>query len=270
MLTTPDRPDDAVVAGIEAVLGAARVPAAPGVARPPRHHALHQRAHRAQGRPDRARHDQGLPRRGRDRPRAPLRHVRPLHAAAAAARAAPPPLRGATSGCWPTAPCCDRSTPARCGAWRTACAPAGSRRWRVPAPRVRESGPRAAGGADPARGAPGGRVSRSSSEVVPEIREYERTSTTLANVYVPALWPSATSGGSGDRLREARRRRAALHHAVERRASATAETARPLPVRLVESGPAAGALAAAHYGALARRTRTCCRSTWAAPPPRRA
>ena len=45
------------------------------------------------------------------------------------------------------------------------------------------------------------------------------------------------------------------------------ETACRFPVRLIESGPAAGALAAAHYGRLIDCP-TCSPSTWAAPPPR--
>jgi len=85
-----------------------------------------------------------------------------------------------------------------------------------------------------------------SSDVVPEIREYERTSTTCANVYVQArverylneldkrlralgfggqLFVMLSSGGIG-----------------------TIETATRFPIRMLESGPAAGALATAHYG----------------------
>ena len=48
---------------------------------------------------------------------------------------------------------------------------------------------------------------------------------------------------------------------------ATPETAMRFPVRLLESGPAAGALAAAHLRRRRRRRRTCSRSTWAARPP---
>ena len=250
VLTTPDRPDDAVIAGIEAVLGAARVPAGRGDPRPPRHHALHERPHRAQGRADRPRHDQGLPRRGRDRPRAPLRHVRPLHAAAAAARAAPPALRGRRAGPGRRHREAPASIPARCGAWPTGCAPSRHRGGRrVPAPRVREPGPRAPGGARSCREALPEVAVTLSCEVVPEIREYERTSTTLANVYVQRLAQRYLER-LGDRLRGIGVGGRPLHHAVERRRSATPETAAAYPVRLIESGPAAGALAAAHYGAL--------------------
>ncbi|MGE3273394.1 MAG: hydantoinase/oxoprolinase family protein, partial [Chloroflexota bacterium] len=98
-----------------------------------------------------------------------------------------------------------------------------------------------------AKTAPGIRVSVS-SDVVPEIREYERTSTTCANVYVQdrvdrylheledrlrtlgfagQLFVMLSSGGIG-----------------------TIDTATRFPIRLLESGPAAGALATAHFGAM--------------------
>ncbi len=85
-----------------------------------------------------------------------------------------------------------------------------------------------------------------SSEVAPEIREFQRTSTTAANAYVQdrvagyldqfqqrleglgfagSFFVMLSSGGIG-----------------------TAETAARFPVRLLESGPAAGALAAATLG----------------------
>ena len=38
-------------------------------------------------------------------------------------------------------------------------------------------------------------------------------------------------------------------------------------MQMLESGPAAGALAAAFFGAARRRAATCSPSTWAAPPP---
>lgn len=96
--------------------------------------------------------------------------------------------------------------------------------------------------------APEVRVSLS-SDVAPEIREFQRTSTTVANVYVQdrvagyldqlrgrltdlgftgSFFVMLSSGGIG-----------------------TAETASRFPVRLLESGPAAGALAAAALGARA-------------------
>jgi N-methylhydantoinase A len=87
-----------------------------------------------------------------------------------------------------------------------------------------------------------------SSELVPEIREYERTSTTLANVYVQRLAQRYL-----ERLRD-RLRGAGIAGGLFIMQSngglCEAETGGRYPVRLIESGPAAGALAAAHYGAL--------------------
>jgi len=82
-----------------------------------------------------------------------------------------------------------------------------------------------------------------SSDVVPEIREYERTSTTCANVYVMPLMARY--------LDDLERK---LHDLgipgnfyimLSAGGVATPDTAKRVPIRLVESGPAAGALAAA-------------------------
>ncbi len=90
--------------------------------------------------------------------------------------------------------------------------------------------------------APGVPVS-TSSEVVPEIREYERTSTTCGNVYVMPLMARY--------LDDLERK---LHDLgipgnfyimLSSGGVATPVTAKRVPIRLVESGPAAGALAAA-------------------------
>jgi N-methylhydantoinase A len=81
------------------------------------------------------------------------------------------------------------------------------------------------------------------SEVVPEIREYERTSTTTANVYVAPLMARY--------LEDLERRLAEqqipgqLYVMQSSGGIALPPVARRLPIRLVESGPAAGALAAA-------------------------
>ncbi len=89
----------------------------------------------------------------------------------------------------------------------------------------------------------------SSSSVVPEIREYERTSTTIANVYVRPVVVKylarledslAELGFDGS-----------LFIMLSSGGICTVETASKYPIRLVESGPAAGALAASEYG---RRT----------------
>src|SRR5581483_9225078 len=100
-------------------------------------------------------------------------------------------------------------------------------------------------GAAIARAAPTLRVSLS-SEVVPEIREYERASTTLANVYVQGLVERYLADLRARLRRLAFRGRFAVM--LSSGGIATAETAARFPVRLLESGPAAGALAAASFG----------------------
>ncbi|HET9488544.1 MAG TPA: hydantoinase/oxoprolinase family protein [Methylomirabilota bacterium] len=82
-----------------------------------------------------------------------------------------------------------------------------------------------------------------SADVVPEIREYERASTTTANVYVMPLMARY--------LEDLERRLAErgipgqLYIMQSSGGIALPADARRLPIRLVESGPAAGALAAA-------------------------
>jgi N-methylhydantoinase A len=95
------------------------------------------------------------------------------------------------------------------------------------------------------RVAPGLRVALS-SEIAPEIREYERTQTTVASAYVQALAARYLDDlerrldglGAGGRLRVM----------LSNGGIATAEAAAARPIRLLESGPAAGALAAARFG----------------------
>ncbi len=87
-----------------------------------------------------------------------------------------------------------------------------------------------------------------SHEVAPEIREYERMSTTVCNAYVQPLAESYLH------------RLAAVLQAVgfdqelflmlSSGGVSTLDTAVRFPIRLVESGPAAGALAAVFYGEL--------------------
>lgn len=84
-----------------------------------------------------------------------------------------------------------------------------------------------------------------SSEVAPEIREYERTSTVLANAYVQ---------GIAEKYLDRMLRRLGETGAPERifvmqsdGGLITPPTAARFPIRLVESGPAAGALAAAAH-----------------------
>ena len=95
-----------------------------------------------------------------------------------------------------------------------------------------------------AREAPALAVSLS-SDVIPDIREYERASTTVANAYVrPAIQRYL------DRLADELRRLrvpAPLLIMTSDGGTISCETAVRYPVRLVESGPAGGALAAAYF-----------------------
>lgn len=88
-----------------------------------------------------------------------------------------------------------------------------------------------------------------SSDIAPEIREYERTSTAVANAYVLPLMVRylktmrdelAASEFGGN-----------FYLMLSSGSTALASAAAEQPIRLVESGPAAGALAAAHFGKLA-------------------
>lgn len=85
-----------------------------------------------------------------------------------------------------------------------------------------------------------------SHEVIGELREYERASTTVTNAYVLALV---------DRyLQRLEHNLKDIGHPgqilvmLSNGALATTDTARTFPVRLIESGPAAGAIAAAEAG----------------------
>jgi N-methylhydantoinase A len=86
-----------------------------------------------------------------------------------------------------------------------------------------------------------------SSEVAPEIREYERTSTAVANAYVQPLM-----AGYLGRLRDAFAREgstAPIHLMTSGGSLASLEAASRFPIRLVESGPAGGAILAARIAA---------------------
>lgn len=86
-----------------------------------------------------------------------------------------------------------------------------------------------------------------SSEIVPEIRELERASTTIANVYVKPL-VSAYLTQLEQRLHELGVG-APLYVMLSSGGIALPEMAKRVPIRLVESGPAAGAIAAASVAA---------------------
>ena len=85
-----------------------------------------------------------------------------------------------------------------------------------------------------------------SHEVSPKFREYERTNTTVANAYVRPIvdryLASLTSA------LEKRKFRASLYIMQSNGGLVTPEVARAFPVRIVESGPAAGVLMAASVG----------------------
>ncbi len=88
-----------------------------------------------------------------------------------------------------------------------------------------------------------------SSEIAPQIREYERMSTTVCNAYVQPLSSKYLAA-----LRDELKTHGFAHSLYLMLSSggiSTLETASKFPVRMVESGPAAGALAAIFYGGLA-------------------
>jgi N-methylhydantoinase A len=90
-----------------------------------------------------------------------------------------------------------------------------------------------------------------SSEITQRIREYERASTTVMNAYIAGQVRGYLVG-----LEESLRLlgfRGALHVMQSNGGVAPVATIARLPVRILESGPAAGALAAARTGVLARR-----------------
>ena len=86
-----------------------------------------------------------------------------------------------------------------------------------------------------------------SSEVAPEIREYERFSTTIANAYVRPLMASYLYR-LRDQLQEMRLT-APLFLMMSGGGLTTLETAARFPIRLVESGPAGGAILASQIAA---------------------
>jgi N-methylhydantoinase A len=83
-----------------------------------------------------------------------------------------------------------------------------------------------------------------SSEVSPEMREYERLTTTCANAYVQPLM-----AGYLERLETRLREMGVacpLYLMISSGGLTTLDTARAFPIRLVESGPAGGAIFARH------------------------
>ncbi len=91
-----------------------------------------------------------------------------------------------------------------------------------------------------------------SSEVAPEIREYERTSTTVANAYVRPVaegyltrLAAGLAGPGGDAGGAAT---PALHIMLSDGGVTTPRVAAEFPIRIVESGPAGGVMAAGRIG----------------------
>jgi N-methylhydantoinase A len=85
-----------------------------------------------------------------------------------------------------------------------------------------------------------------SSEVAPQIREYERTSTTVANAYVKPLADSYLELMS--REIAALGITAPLFMMLSNGGLTHIEEAKRVPIQLLESGPAAGALAGSYFG----------------------
>ncbi len=88
-----------------------------------------------------------------------------------------------------------------------------------------------------------------SSVVAPEIREYERTSTTVANAYVQPLLAHYLT-----LLRDELRQNeftGVFYPMLSSGSTTPLATALEQPIRMVESGPAAGAIFAGHFGQLA-------------------
>src|SRR5207237_6349423 len=87
-----------------------------------------------------------------------------------------------------------------------------------------------------------------SSDVSPQFREYERTSTTVVNAYLVVAVRDYVKRMIGELQQRGYGGR--LYIMQSAGGTASAETMAQYPVRMIESGPAAGALIAARYGAL--------------------
>ncbi|MBL8384715.1 MAG: hydantoinase/oxoprolinase family protein [Burkholderiales bacterium] len=92
-----------------------------------------------------------------------------------------------------------------------------------------------------------------SSDVLPEIKEYERTTTTVLNAYAKPV-ASRYLGRLEERMRSLNFRGELLMMLSSGGINSVA-FAREFPVQVIESGPAAGTLGAAHYAKLAQLDR---------------
>jgi len=88
-----------------------------------------------------------------------------------------------------------------------------------------------------------------SSDVVAELWEYQRIATTCANAFVQPLMDRYVERLERELWQRGFRGKLYLMHSAG--GLVAPDTARALPIRLLESGPAGGALATAYFGALA-------------------
>lgn len=87
-----------------------------------------------------------------------------------------------------------------------------------------------------------------SSDVAPEIREFERTSTACANAYVQPRMQQYLKRLESEL--QAAGHSGSLYVMLSGGGITTVQSARDFPIRLIESGPAAGAMAASYYAGL--------------------
>ena len=92
-----------------------------------------------------------------------------------------------------------------------------------------------------------------SSDVLPEIKEYERTTTTVLNAYTKPV--TSRYLGRLEKRMEALNFKGELLMMLSSGGINSVAFAREFPVQVIESGPAAGTLGAAHYAKLAKLDR---------------
>ena len=107
-----------------------------------------------------------------------------------------------------------------------------------------------------------------SSDIIPEFREFERTSTAVLVGYLKPIFERYTSK-LVKRLEERSYNPDKLLIMNSAGGLTSASAASERPHTLVESGPAAGVIAAAFTRPCDGRNLTSFHSIWGAPPPRR-
>lgn len=90
-----------------------------------------------------------------------------------------------------------------------------------------------------------------SADVLPQIKEFERTSTAVVNAYVKPLTRTYLKRLDGGLAKGGFR--APLHIMLSNGGVAAPATAGEFPIRLIESGPVAGAIVGLHYAGLMKR-----------------